>query len=129
MNRPGFRSALSVARSADPNSGTWVLVAPLRYASMLTEVEGEIVVPAGFQTDFASVPRLPFVYWLFGATADEAATVHDWLYSTGEVPRAVADAVFAEASAVCGVPRWRRVGMWLAIRLFGGPHYNSEVVA
>ena len=40
--------------------------APLAYWSPLV---GRIQVPAGFQTDFASVPRLPIAYWLYGARA------------------------------------------------------------
>ena len=39
-----------------------------------------ITVPTGFLTDFASVPRMPFVFLLFGDVAHEAAVIHDYLY-------------------------------------------------
>lgn len=56
----------------------WKLTAPLVYDS---DTVGVIVVPTGFVTNFGSVPRLPFMYLLFGGVGDEACTVHDWLYS------------------------------------------------
>jgi hypothetical protein len=115
-----FLTPLRVERAAGSDSG-WVLAAPLVYDSEVAN--RRITVPAGFATDFASVPRLPLAYWLFGAVADEAAVVHDYLYSTGACPRKLADDIFAEASAACGVAAWRRGPMWLGVRLFGGTHY------
>ena len=83
-------------------------------------------VPAGFQTDLASVPRLPVVYWLTGGTSNAAAVVHDYLYSTHLVDRKTADAVLREASAVTGVPAWRRSLMWAGVRVFGGSHWGPD---
>ena len=100
-----------------------VLEQPLQYES---EKIGRVVVPAGFETDFASVPRLPVMYWLTGDTAHEAAVVHDYLYSTGIVSRSTADAVFLEAMAAMNVPSWRRVAMWIAVRAFGWSSYASS---
>ena len=40
-----------------------------------------ITVPAGFVTDYDSVPRLPFMYWILGGKRHKAAVVHDYLYS------------------------------------------------
>ena len=34
-----------------------------------------ITIPAGFKTDLASVPRLPFAYWLTGGTANRPAVL------------------------------------------------------
>lgn len=102
--------------------GRWRLADPLSYRST---VLGEVVtVPAGFLTDFASVPRLPIVFWLFGDTAEEAAVVHDWLYYTAKVPRQVADQVFLEAALATGVPGWRAYMMYLGLRVFGGERYG-----
>lgn len=42
---------------------------------------GYIIVPAEFITNFASVPRLPLVYLLFGGLGEREAILHDWLYS------------------------------------------------
>ena len=45
-----------------------------------------VIVPKGFQTDFASVPRVPLAYLFCGDTCHEAATVHDYLYRKDCVP-------------------------------------------
>lgn len=82
-----------------------------------------ISVPRGFVTDFASVPRLPLAYWLFGGMADEAAVIHDWTYSRQVFPRDVCDAIFLEAMEACGLSAFHRRSMWFGVRIFGGPRY------
>jgi len=104
-------------------SDNWLLLADLVYAS--NALNRVITAPAGFVTDFASVPRLPLAYLLFGNVAREAAVVHDFLYSTGTCSRKLADEVFAEASKACGVAAWRRGPMWLGVRLFGAGRYAA----
>ncbi|AWL03416.1 DUF1353 domain-containing protein [Massilia oculi] len=104
-----------------------ILLAPLAFSSAL--LDRYVVVPEGFVTDFASVPRAPLTYWLFGGVGDEAAVVHDFLYETGAVPRALADEVYGEALEACGVPAWRRGPMVLAVRLFGGSRYTPPAPA
>src|SRR5438128_934582 len=68
-----FDSELSI-RGAGPR--TWELTMPLIW----TGTKGDtFVVPTGFVTDFASVPR--FLHWLvspYGAYT-RAAVLHDWL--------------------------------------------------
>lgn len=92
------------------------LLAPLTYVS---RTAGRITVPAGFVTDFASVPRLPFAYWLMGGTARGPAIIHDFCYATHVLSRRQADAVFFEAMVDAGLWAWRRWPMWAAVRLFG----------
>jgi hypothetical protein len=82
-----------------------------------------ITVPAGFVTDFASVP---WGFWNFEpplGDACKAAVVHDYLYATeglGErFSRAQADGVFREALAASGVPLWKRTLLWAAVRVGG----------
>lgn len=117
------RCDLEIADNTD--DGQWVLINPLVYQS---DVGGMVItVPAGFRTDLASVPRLPMVYWLTGDCAREAAVVHDYLYSTHLVSRKTADAVLKEASAVTGVPAWRRIMMWAGARAFGGSHWGPAI--
>lgn len=134
---------LALERMGVVDSGEWVVVRPFGFYS--AELRRVFTVPEAFETDLASVPRLPLMYLLCGNTADEAAVIHDYLYTTGLVPRAQADAVFAEAIGViqrdkqeaakaAGVPSWRRAltgaadtarrgAMWLGVRLGGGSHY------
>lgn len=92
------------------------LLAPLTYIS---RTAGRLTVPAGFVTDFASVPRWPFAYWLWGGAAKGPAILHDWLYATHRLTRQQADAVFLEAMGDIGLWAWRRWPMWLAVRGFG----------
>lgn len=113
-----FHSSLYVKRLPD---GSSKLTQPLIYES--AEANGIITVPRGFETDFASVPRMPFAYLLFGGVADEAAVVHDFIYSRRLFPRAKCDAIFREAMAACGVAGWRRWPMWLGTRVGGWAHY------
>lgn len=114
------RCVLAIADNYD--DGQWVLVEPLVYQS---DVAGRVItVPAGFQTDLASVPRLPVVYLLAGDCAREAAVVHDYLYCTHIVERATADAILREASAVTGVPAWRAALMYAGVRLGGASHWS-----
>jgi hypothetical protein len=108
---------------ADDNvdDGKWRLGKPLSYSS---EVARRVItVPAGFETDLASVPRLPLVYWLCGGRANKPAVVHDFLYTKGIVPREMADAVFLEAMRTVGVPIIYRRLMWAGVRLGGASHY------
>lgn len=123
MIRPAFLSDLD-ARLLSEADDHWELLAPLRYRSAV--FPSLVVVPAGFVTDFASVPRLPIVYWRYGGRARKAAVVHDFLYQTHLPPtRSMADAVFAEAMRMSGVT-WRyRWPMWLAVWLCGSSAWRS----
>lgn len=113
---------LTTLRAMHDETGKWVLLSPLAYKS---DVVGEIiVVPFGFHTDFASVPRLPLAYLLFGGVITEPAVIHDYLYATGVLSRRQADAVLLEAMKSINVPVWRRWPMWLAVRLFGWAFFH-----
>jgi hypothetical protein len=116
-----FLTRLALKVASDIDDGQWILTAPLIYQS---DVAGRtFYVPAGFQTDLASVPRLPLVFLLVGDTSREAAALHDFLYSTHPVSRELADSALREASAVTQVPAWRRWIMWAGVRVFGGSHW------
>ena len=112
--------------------GKWqrnvILDRPLDYASDLL---GRIViVPVGFTSDGASVPRALWnLYPPFGKYL-EAAVVHDWfcvLGNKGESPidSVTAAKVFREAMVACGVGKWRRNKMYWAVR-FGGPRFKAK---
>jgi len=90
------------------------LTHPMKYARGLEVYE----VPAGFVTNFASVPRIvrPFIT---GHGKDRyAATLHDYLYSVKH-DRKEADAIFLEALEVCRVGFFTRHAMHAAVRLAG----------
>lgn len=121
-DKPAFLTQLQIEPASEFDDNRWRLTNPLVYHSA---VAGQtFTVPSGFVTDFASVPRcIPIAYALCGGCANEASVVHDFLYTTHPVDRATADAVFREAMGLTGVPAWRRFGMWLGVRVFGGTHW------
>lgn len=118
-----FRTRLRV-EDVDEFAGTWKLTDPLVYDSDM--LQRTVVVPADFVTDFASIPRLPFVYWAEGGKGDKAAVVHDWLYSTRAVTRRQADQVLHEALMACGYSSFTANLFYAAVRVGGGPHWKDE---
>jgi hypothetical protein len=112
-----------VSDATNEGRGTWRLNTPLAYQS---DVAGKtFTVPAGFETDFASVPRTPVAFLLTADSAHEASALHDWLYTPVQpVDRTTADAVLREASLVTGVPTWRAFLMWAGVRAFGSTHWK-----
>lgn len=132
-----FQSHLRVEKRDEHE---WVLTEPLIYRS---DNIGLIVVDAGFTTNFASVPRVPFMFLLFGGVGDEAATLHDWLYrkehtaSTGSnitIDRATADKVLRGVIIECltrngEMSKWRAKlkawSMWAGVRLGGASHWGK----
>lgn len=145
-----FKTQLKVERL--PNKGNrkqWMLLDWLIYDS---KTVGLILVPPKYVTDFASVPRLPLIYLVFGGRSDEEATLHDFLYSvphstgTGQiVTRALADKVLRGAKYSCDRVDmdefekftfinllknvWAYVGawcFWAGVRLIGWRYWQKE---
>lgn len=110
-----FKSPLKVEWIGvkDDDIPQWKLLEPLRYSSDL--LNRTVEVPAGYVTDFASVPRAPIAYFLAGNTGHRAAVVHDYLITSKEVERKIADNVFKEALSATGVDSWRSQVMYLAV--------------
>lgn len=105
----------------------WRLDEDLAYSS---DVLGLIRVPAGYCTDFASVPRIPGIYWAAGGKATLPAIVHDHLYDcwTDRIEREMADRVFREAMIASGDPKsgFVRWAMYAAVRLGGGAPWRRD---
>ena len=110
-----FKSPLKVEWIGvkDDDTPQWKLLAPLRYSSDI--LNRTVEVPEGYVTDFASVPRAPIAYFLAGNTGHRAAVVHDYLITSKEVERKIADNVFKEALSATGVDTWRSQVMYLAV--------------
>jgi len=94
----------------------WELVAPLFYQGNTDT----FVVPAGFVTDFASVPRV--AVWLiprFGRYTP-AAILHDWLCGPGILSGLIdpvdVDGIFRRVMRELGVPTVQRWLMWTGVR-------------
>lgn len=60
-----------------------ILNTPLGYWS---PKYGEIWLPAGFESDGASVPRVPIAYWLYGGRAHREGFLHDFAFRKDSFP-------------------------------------------
>lgn len=121
MSKSRFLTTLTATRAPskiEPGTLAWCLVVPLVYESAHY---GRIVVPEGFETDFASVPRWPLAFLFFGDRVHAPAVVHDWLcrveYQACRISWRQAADVFHEAMRSVGTPAWQRVPMYWAVRM------------
>lgn len=78
--------------------------------------------PEGYSWDGATIPR---VWWsIMGHPLKQefrlASLVHDWRceHARTGAERMVGDALFLECLEKAGLPRWRRIGMWVAVRVW-----------
>jgi hypothetical protein len=102
----------------------WMVMADFAYQSNVAGMT--ITVPQGFISDFASVPRIPFVYDSLGDIAQRPAVVHDYLYSLGILPRDMADKVLLEAMELTEIPWSKRKLIYLGVRIGGKSHYMQK---
>lgn len=93
---------------------------------------GDVVIPAGFKTDFASVPQ---IFWSIVPPMGKyfvAAVLHDYFYRVptsrvwdGQpkfdkpVTRKLADTIFSEEMKDAKVSWWKRQIMYRAVRIGG----------
>jgi hypothetical protein len=104
----------------------WALDEPLIYESDLLKCT--ITVPAGFNTDFASVPRVPFAYMFFGDKAHREAILHDYCYRKNSIPivtESQANNLFFEAMTLRGKPAWVRYTMYWGVCLGGWTSFHK----
>ncbi len=112
-----FTSILLVSPLAD--GSTWVLREEFGYDIRAEGSDDQIRVPAGFRTDFASIPRPLWIFLPKWGKYGNAAVIHDWLYWEQARSRAAADAIFLEGMTVLQVSRFVRYTIYSAVRLFG----------
>ncbi|WP_162794178.1 DUF1353 domain-containing protein [Runella rosea] len=111
------------------NSGKsdwWEVVQPVRVRCSLNDY-GRFMIPAGYVSDFASVPQLFF--WLIpphGRTAN-ACVVHDYLYEHKPVKatRREVDLFWRELLKQCNVPAWQVWIMYGYVRAFGWVNWKN----
>ena len=107
-----------------PDGEHWRLKSSLVFHS--EAILETILVPTGFVTDLASIPRL---FWNilppFGRYT-EAAIVHDWIYRNHTFSRMVCDALFFEMMVALNTPKVTRWTIYLAVRCFGWSAWNNE---
>jgi len=88
-----------------------------------------IIVPAGFKTDFGSVP------WFFSrviprvGTAPRAFVLHDYLYRTrglnGLYTRKECDEIMYQALILDGLSAWRAKIAWAGVRAGGSTTWDQ----
>lgn len=122
----GFRTHLEMREVGEiKGRSIYLLLLPLIYED---EMGARIVVPAGFQTDLASVPRLPVVYLAWGDRAHREAVLHDYAYRIDAEPKLSfmrANTLFLEAMCSNGVKDSIRWPMFLAVCACGYSSYNK----
>lgn len=117
-----FRSRLLV--EADDRPDFWIV-----RAALIWEAGKEtLTVPAGFETDLASVPRMAQGIPGFESTglSRRPAVLHDFLYASGDLPRMSADEVFYRALLAEGVHEPIARIYYRAVRLFGGAPWERH---
>ncbi|EKB5615074.1 DUF1353 domain-containing protein, partial [Salmonella enterica] len=55
----------------------------------------------------------------------KAAIIHDWMYDNALRTKKEADKIFLDGMTVLGVPKWKRVIMYWAVRWFGRGRYRK----
>lgn len=83
----------------------------------------KIVVPIGFITDLASIPRC---LWSILPPHDyyaKAAILHDYLYKEAIGTKKEADRIFYEALLVTGMKKWLAKLFYLGVKLGGKGNY------
>jgi hypothetical protein len=119
-------SLLSTLRTERVNDGTAdrILLEDMVYAISTPHYTGVIVVPKGFRTNFASLPKIVsgFVDW---RSLDINAVLHDYLYSYDsneyKVFRKVADEIFMMGAYTFspGVHRYKAKILYWGLRVGG----------
>ena len=112
-----FTDALVVTPLADGK--TWVVLRDFGYDVGEEGSADRIDVAIGFQTDFASIPRVFWAVLPRWGRYGNAAVIHDWLYWSQKSSRREADRVFLEGMGVLGVGLVTRSVIFLAVRWFG----------
>lgn len=90
-------------------------------------------IPAGYKTDFASVPQ--FLWGIFPphGLAAIPSLIHDFMYDNrvfadelgDENARRLADVLFLNNMTDCGVPRWQRLIYFYGVRIFAKSWWDN----
>lgn len=95
---------------------TWRVERSFTYYIGKDDSNDFVIVPKGFETDFASIPRL---FWRILPPDDvytQACVLHDFMCEHDLKSRA--DKIFYESMGILGVPEWKRSVMFFGVRLF-----------
>ena len=88
----------------------------------------QFIIPKGFKTDLASIPRW---YWTFlspqYSAFVEPSIIHDYFYRCANLKdRAYADEVFYYSLLKMGVTKYTASKFYFAVRMFGAHSYSAS---
>jgi Protein of unknown function (DUF1353). len=97
------------------------------YTEQLGEEKVWIEVEEGFETDFASIPKifLPFLEWR--DKFNKASVVHDWLYHTKQFDRKTSDKIFLELQLALGINKYKAYIFYFMVRSFGWLYWRKII--
>lgn len=125
----GFISNLCLMEIGESNGrSVYSLLKALKYSDKNNRM---IMVPKGFQTDLASVPRLPIVYGIWGDRAHREAVLHDYLFRVDSDPVCSfmeANDLFLEAMESRGVRKMISYPMYAAVCAAGYSSFHRYTV-
>ena len=124
-----FQSKLDISLLSDKSDDIWVLNSPLEYYSEL--LKDVVIIPSTFQTDLASVPRVPIIFSFWGGTAHREGVLHDYLFRSNSIPVIkfnMANSVFLEAMKARKKPFYIRHPIYLGVCLGGYSSYHKKLV-
>lgn len=85
------------------------------------------IVPRGFKTDFASIPRVFRSFYSPNNTDTIPASIlHDYLYSCpGSLSRREIDSIFYDSLVLSGNSKFLSYKYWLSVRIAGKKFFNA----
>ena len=87
----------------------------------------QVIVPKGFETDFASTPTIVDSILGYKFKYSKANVVHDYLYATKLYSREISDNIYYKALIHLGIDKYKSYIAYKAVRLFGHSRYVKEV--
>ena len=97
----------------------WILTEGFEYHVGSYPSKEIIVVPKGFVTDFASIPKVFHPIIKPRGRHGKAAVIHDYCYATACYSKLRSDVIFLEGMKVLDVEVWKRQVMFDAVVMFG----------
>lgn len=104
-------------------SNPWISVAGIVAVLLGHHFDFNWLIWIGLAWLFAVCIGTIFPFW---SRYGKAAVLHDYLYQSKLVSRAMADLIFREAMIVLKVPKWQYSLMYWAVRSFGWIRYSKN---